>query len=351
MPNSLIAIVGDITPGRTLDPPLRDPAKAKRAAEELGAELARRGARLLVYGGPFVEADVVRGFVAGNPSKDRSILMWYSKDQEPAPFVEEASHPKLFERRSERGADWEIAFYRSVARADGLILMGGGNAVKVSGQVAIGTRMPMLAFAEFGGGATRVWETLSAGEDLPSRDDINLMARPWNDGSAADCVSALYAQQSRRKFAEGAPSPVLSVLAGVLFAAALAIVPWVWGQNAFAVWMLFIAPLLAGGGGAAIRPMVDRLRGTQSVVSTVLATVVLGLVAGGIAGVLFVTAQLTADPTLTDSSKLLPYAQRSIPFAVGVGFVAGLSSDAVFGKLLGLDVLRASSIGNLPSRT
>jgi hypothetical protein len=277
--------------------------------------------------------------------------MRYSKDQEPPPFQEEASHPKLFERRSERGADWEIAFYRSVARADGLVLMGGGNAVKISGQVAIGTRMPMLALAEFGGGATRVWETLSAGEDLPSRDDIDLMARPWNNGSAADCVSALYAQQDRQKFAEGAPSPVLSVLAGVLFMAALAIVPWVWGQNAFAVWMLFIAPLLAGGAGAAIRPMVDRLRGAQSIVSTVLATVVLGLVAGGVAGVLFVTAQLTADPTLTEANKLLPYAQRSIPFAVGVGFVAGLTADAVFGKLLGLDVLRASGIGNSPSRT
>jgi hypothetical protein len=83
----------------------------------------------------------------------------------------------------------------------------------------------------------------------------------------------------------------------------------------------------------------------------VLATVVLGLVAGGIAGVLFVTAQLTADPTLTDGTKLVPYAQRSIPFAVGVGFVAGLTSDAVFGKLLGLEVVRTSGISSGASRT
>jgi hypothetical protein len=79
----------------------------------------------------------------------------------------------------------------------------------------------------------------------------------------------------------------------------------------------------------------------------VLATVVLGLVAGGIAGVLFVTAQLTADPQLTaNAQNLVPYAQRSIPFAVGVGFVAGLTSDAVFGKLLGLEVVRTSGIGS-----
>ena len=116
-----------------------DPAKARKAAEQLGTELARSGARLLVYGGPFLEADVVRGFVAGNPAHDKSILMWYSKDQEPPPFPEEKSHPSLFERRAEQGADWEIAFYRSIARADGLVLIGGENATKISGQVAIGT--------------------------------------------------------------------------------------------------------------------------------------------------------------------------------------------------------------------
>lgn len=114
--------------------------------------------------------------------------------------------------------------------------------------------------------------------------------------------------------------------------------------------MLFLAPLLAGGAGAAIRPMVDRQRGTQGVAPVVLVTVVLGLVAGGIAGVLFVTAQLTANPDLVTGSALVSYAQRSIPFAVGVGFVAGLTSDAVFGKLVGLDVIRTAGIGNAPPR-
>jgi hypothetical protein len=344
MATPLIAIVGDANSNRAFSPVMKDPAKAKRAAEELGTELAQRHARLLVYGGPFLEADVVRGFVAGKPAEDHSILMWYSKDQEPQPFAEESTNPSLFERRSERGADWETAFYRSVARADGIILIGGGNATKISGQVAIGTRMPIVALAEFGGGAARVWETLSAGEDLPNRDEINLMARPWADGSAAACVKALFAQHARRRSADTAPPPTLSILAGLLFLSALAIVPWVWGQNAVAVWMLFLAPLLAGGAGAAIRPIVDRLRGAPGIASSVLATVILGLVAGGIAGVLFVTAQLTADPQLGVVSDLAPYARRSIPFAVGVGFVAGLTADAVFGKLLGLDVVRVSGV-------
>ena len=350
MESPLIAIVGDTSPNRTFAPPMKDPKKAKQAAEELGVELAKHGARLLVYGGPFLEEDVVRGFVSGRPAKDRSILMWYTKDQEPPPFAEEASHPNLFVRRSERGANWEIAFYRSIARADGVILIGGGNATHISGQVAIGTRRAILSLAEFGGAAAKVWETLSAGEDLPTRDEIDLMARPWGNDSAAACVKALLTQHERRRTIEGTPRPIMSVLAAILFLPALAIVPWVWGRNVFDVWMLFIAPLLAGGAGAAIRPVVDRLRGAQGVAPAVLATVVLGLVAGGVAGVLFVTAQLTADPQLAVAADFAPYARRSIPFAVGVGFIAGLTADAVFGKLLGLDVVRSSGI-DAPSTT
>src|ERR1039457_4753716 len=118
MNGPLIAIVGDLNPNLEFTPKMVDPAKAKRAAEQLGIELAKIGARLLVYGGPFLEADVVRGFVKGKPANDRSILKWYSKA--PEPFPEETSHPKLFERRIEKGVDWEVAFYRSVATADGL---------------------------------------------------------------------------------------------------------------------------------------------------------------------------------------------------------------------------------------
>ena len=344
MAGLLIAVVGDANPRRQFDPPMRDPEGAKRAGEEIGAELAKRGARLLVYGGPFLEADVVRGFVRGKPETDRSILMWYSTDNAPPSFAEEQQYPNLFDRRAERGADWETAFYRSITRADGVLLMGGGNATLISGQVAIGTRLPLLALADFGGAAKRVWNTLSAGEDLPSRDEITLMASPWSPGSAAACVAALLAQHKRRQFASGTPPRALSFMATLLFLASLSIVPWAWGKNIFEAWMLFLAPLLAGGSGAAVRPLVDRLRGTASGGSAALATVVLGLVAGGISGVLFVTAQLTGNPALNDATNIASYSARAIPYSVGVGFVAGLTADTVFSRLLGLDVVNASGI-------
>jgi hypothetical protein len=344
MTGPLIAIVGDVSASRVFCPPLKDANKARQAARELGGELAQRGARLLVYGGPFLEADVVRGFVEGKPSKDRSIVMSYTKDQEPAPFAEEASRPNLFERRMERGVDWEIAFYRSIARADGVILIGGAASTAISGQVAIGTRKPILALAEFGGAAAKVWETLSAGDDLPNRQEINVMARPWGADSAAACVTALYSQYERRRAVEHAPQPILSVIAALLFLSALAILPWTWGGNVLNVWMLFLAPLLAGGSGAAIRPVVDRLRGSYAIAPSVLATIVVGLVAGGVAGVLFVTAQLAGDAPLAAAKEVSEFARRSMPFALGVGFIAGLTSDAVFGKLTALDVVRGAGI-------
>lgn len=39
-------------------------------------------------------------------------------------------------------------------------------------------------------------------------------------------------------------------------------------------------------------------------------------------------------------------APPSIPYAVAVGFVAGLTSEAVLGKPLGLDVIHTGGIAN-----
>jgi hypothetical protein len=301
-----------------------------------------------VYGGPYLEADVVRGFVAGNPTEDRSVLMWYSQEHEPPAFTEETDHPKLFDRRLERGGDWEIAFYRSITRADALVLVGGGNATMIAGQVAIGTRMPILALSRFGGGAARVWKTLSAGEDIPSRSELELMAKPWTADSAPRCVEALVAQIARRESVAGAPSTLWTVVACLLFVAALSLVPLIWGGNAFAVWMLFLAPLLAGASGAPMRQIVTR---TQEVPSPALVTLAVGLVAGGVAGILFVTAQLTADPLLIAGTKAIEYAQRSIPYAVAIGFIAGFTSDAVFRKLINQDVVQVSGVRSDPKQS
>lgn len=346
MQQPLVAIVGDVSAQRQQELALNDPAKARQAAEELGAELAKRNLRLIVYGGPFLEADVVRGYVAARPKADKSIVMSYSSGQKPPLFAEQGqkANQKLFDDRIDNSADWETAFYKSVASADGLLLMGGGNSAKISGLIAIGSRMPLLALNDFGGGAAKVWSALVAGSDLPTRDEINTMARPWGPGSAQACVGALLTQLERKRTVIGALKPAQMLLAAALFIAALAIVPWVWASNTFEAWMLFLAPLLAGGAGAMIRPVADFARGNAVQPVPIPATLAIGLIAGGISGVLFVTAQLTGNPDLAKIGNIAEYAKHSIPFALAVGFIAGLTSDRVFSKLVGLNVVRSTGI-------
>jgi hypothetical protein len=346
MHSPLIAIIGDISPARADILGLFDLDVAKNAAIELGDQLARRNARLMVYGGPYLEKDVVSGYVKANPRQDHSILMWYSQEQMPPPFSEEATHPKLFKRRADQGTEWEVAFYRSIASADAVLLMGGGRATKISGLVAIGSRIPILALRQFGGGASEVWSVLAAGEDLPTREEISEMAQPWTGASAVRCVDALFAQIGRRRSTPDLPRPAFAIVAALLFVAALSIIPAVWGGGAVEVWMLFLAPTLSGAAGALARPIADRLRGHPSLISSGLSTFVLGLLAGGIAGVLFVTAQLTGDPQLALDAQIADYARRSIPFAVAVGFIAGLTSDVVFTKLSNVSVLRTDGAAN-----
>jgi len=69
---------------------------------------------------------------------------------------------------------------------------------------------------------------------------------------------------------------------------------------------------------------------------------------------LLIAAQLTAIPagielaetTATKVAEKLQQdqASRLIPFAVGIGFIAGLTLDAVFRRLLKVDVIRTEGI-------
>ena len=168
------------------------------------------------------------------------------------------------------------------------------------------------------------------------------MAQPWGGASARDNIRSLFEQLDRRTVGQRTLEPVWPVAAGLLFLAALAIVPFVWRADSLAVWMLFFVPVLAGASGAIIRAMVDVVRRDLTGAGANLTTVVLGLVAGGVSGVLFVTAQLTSAPDVVNESAA--YAQRSIPFAFGVGFIAGLTSLRVLRGLLGLDVAHTTGV-------
>jgi uncharacterized membrane protein AbrB (regulator of aidB expression) len=74
-------------------------------------------------------------------------------------------------------------------------------------------------------------------------------------------------------------------------------------------------------------------------------TAALGLVAGGVAGLLFVTAQVTTA-AVADRGQIvaIDQARRLVAFTVLIGFVAGMTLDAVFRKLIATDVVEVGAI-------
>lgn len=100
----IIAIVGNVRAG----------SDAVAAAEALGRELAKAGFRSAVYasGPDFLEVPLVKGYVATQVAKPRSIEVRYPlndpklQGQKPA-FAEQTTDEQLFDPRADRSSDWE----------------------------------------------------------------------------------------------------------------------------------------------------------------------------------------------------------------------------------------------------
>ena len=158
----LIAIAGSVADKRKDELKLGDPATARKAASEIGRELATAGCRILVYSTEpeFIESDVLSGYVGSNKATPRSIQVRYPLSR-PQPLAPEyAARDALFEWLPTQSSEWEVAFYRSVEEIDGMLLVGGGYSTLVGGLVAMGQHVPIVALAAFGGAASKVWESL-----------------------------------------------------------------------------------------------------------------------------------------------------------------------------------------------
>jgi hypothetical protein len=351
VPDPIVAIIGNVT---------TDP-NAPSAAEALGRELAKAGFRILVYssGQDFLEGHIVKGYVASRLATRRSVQVRYPLHGQKPAFPEQVTNGEVFDWRPDHSPDWEMSFYHSLNEVDGALLMGGGNSTMIAGLVAMGHGIAMLPLACFGGNSTKVWEALRPGRDLPSPDEISLMARPdWEDDRAAECVKALKDQiarrvemarqrllEERRKESSVTMSACFAV---VLFLLAVMAVPvaWAWQLNEIpAIWLLFMSPLLAGVAGSTIRLVFDLRQGSDPLTDqSAVTTAALGLIAGGVAGLLFITAQVTTTPAAGGHIVLTEQARRLVPFGVLIGFVAGLTLDAVFRKLIASDVVEVSAI-------
>jgi putative copper export protein len=344
----IVAIAGSIDSTRSYDPPLRDVETAAKACIALGRELARQGCDIVVYSGDrgFTEPYVVQGYVASGQAQPGSIHVRAPLDTDLTRFPDMESRRELFDVRLDSGAGWEVAYYRSLVDADGLLLVGGGRSTVVTGLIGLTFGIPLLAVACFGGGAQRVWAAMDQASDADGRGDVSQMAEAWHDGSAAALVEGmLHRRQLATERAEQARMEEVRrsrrssqglLIAAVLLILGVASLPvsFAWSPTtATNVALLAFGPMLAAAAGALIRSTLDGA-------AEHIRPAVLGLAAGGISAVLFIAAQLATTPAAIDGSG----GQRLLFFVVPVGFIAGLTSDAVYAKLRGTDVANTSAV-------
>jgi hypothetical protein len=347
MPGRLIVVAGSADPKRIdYDPPV-DTNGAVAAAEQIGAELARAGCRIIVYTNEpvFIDVHVVRGFVSAKPDTKKSILVRFPAGSAAANFPEYETAPDLFEFQADPHPDWEASFYRSLREAEGVVLIGGGQAALITGHLALGYRTPVMALSKFGGSARRVWQAIVPGQDLPSKDDHALMAQPqWSIAAANAVVRALLAQCERRS--EGLEAErrqerdrahetsVRSLMAGALLLTTIAMLAiglgWSGMQPLWFHLLLFLSGASAGAAGSTTRAL-----WTGAAEVSAARTTVLGLTAGAISAVLYIAPQIVAA---ADPPRPL------LLFAVVIGFIAGFTFDAVYRKLAETDVVQTDAV-------
>lgn len=339
----LIAVVGSAEATRTYDPPLRNLEVVKQACADLGRELAAAGCDLLVYSSVsgFIEADVVRGYITFEAARPSSIQVRAPVDSRGGQFPEAKEHRGLFDPRPDSSGDWEVSYYRSLVEADGVLLVGGGRSTFITGLIAIAFNIPTLPVATFGGNAAKVWQALDRVRNNAVTEELGVMAAPdWRADSAKVLVAGLLAQRMRRERQadrarlaerrEERRAAVSLTIAVVLLLLGLATIPAVYAWtpgSAGNLTALIAAPVLVATCGAIIRNTFDRGHEWWR-------TAILGLAAGAIAGLLFIAAQLATTPDVLDGSG----ARRLLFFVLPVGFIAGLTFDAVYAKLRAEDV-------------
>lgn len=340
-----IAIVGSGTPGREYSPALVHGEALRGACEDLGQELAHAGCDLIVFssGEEYIERDVVRGYLRAAGAVGSVVVRTPARRD--VRFDVPAHVLGRISVEPDTAGYWESAFYRSVFAADGLVVVGGGRTTRITGVIAIARQTPLVALASFGAAAAVVWEHLERSPNDATRDDLNLMGRPWSADSARLLVRSLLDQLARRDAVARAQiraqsrvrrSRTLSSLIGsaaLVLVAATILIAWTHVTTAVAIGCLLAGPMLGAIGGAMLRDTTDEE--PHAVWSAAR-----GLGAGLLAVTLYVASQLLTAPDL-----LTVAATRRLLWLVNpLGIAAGYTFDLVYARLRRVRVVDFGSI-------
>ena len=346
-----IAIVGSVDPRRVQELDLRDTDRAADACAALGRELAVQGLDIIVYSSAadFVEGDVVRGYAASDGALPRSVQVHAPQSSGAIQFPAASTRPELFDYRPDASEDWEVSYYRSLVKTDGVLLIGGGRSTYITGLIALAFNIPVVAIASFGGRAVRVWQALDRVTNDAEPEEISLMGGGWRDDLARPLVQSLIEQGKRRAKKqederrnariEARHASISLLVAAVCVLLAFGAIPLSYSftpGTGTSIALLIAAPLVAAIAGAIVRHSFEE--GHEW-----FRTAVLGMAVGGVSALLFIAAQLLTAPDVLSS----PDARRLLWFVVPVGFVAGLTFDAVYRKLRAQDVTRSDVLNEL----
>jgi hypothetical protein len=355
-----IAIVGSYNPARAEELNLKNVELAPMAGEQLGRALAGKGFHIIVYASypHLLEVDVVRGYAQAMHDKPHCIEMHYPQRMEPPSFPDLLSGDLRILPQPDYNDNWEVSFYQSIRDVDGMLLLGGGPSALIAGIVAISHDKPVVACADFGGEAKKVWNALSNRDVLATVEEKRMMGRPWTDTSAELMIDILEAQIKRARAMQAARNKSLSRSQGqrdrvqylVAMFCFLLLGLIVYGgslgnatlTNQYWPVLMLVSATCTGAAGAMTSALLDERGGKKP--QAIWETAGLGAVAGFAASGLFVLAQVLASPTSSpDNTQTLLY-ERLLLFTVIIGLIAGLTFESVFKRLRDIDVVHKQGI-------
>jgi hypothetical protein len=356
-----IAIIGSVNRGDN-----QTQAAARAAAYQLGAALARKDQRIVVYSDEprFLEVEVVHGYMDGGSAAEGSIEVRYPEKlddkgkPEPPPFNSHFNNPR-FLFLPDKSRDWEVSYYTSLEDVRGILLLQGGRSALVAGVIGLGYRKPIVACSGFGGAAIEVLNMalernlLVAGEKAllqsnPGASDI----KKWADA----CVDLFEVQSNR--LAQQRASELLAAKSlkrqlnqhtfAALAAFVIALSLWVlnWDNRghvspSVVAAFLLASSALAGAAGAMLWIILPYLKGRPPAgVGNLWGTWGLGLLAGLITAALFVLGQDHVFPDLNSYMKgpeieeiKAGFLAKLIPASMISSLVSGITLDRAIARL------------------